>query len=310
MARSRAQRSAKRRQEDRAAFAITGVAGVALAGIVAVMMSLDTPELGPDGCLANQVAPKAHTLVLVDQTDSFDENQLDYAKIAILAEYNRLKLGEKLSVVSLDANPTANRAGFEKCRLPQGVEVSELIANPIEIEQTFQQTVGKEMTAFIESLRGRPQASASPILEVVASTVDRADFSKGVDRRRLVIISDMAQASADVTHYGAATEAGSFAIAPDVSQSLARDLSGVDVRIHYLRRASLRRMQTPAHACFWTTHFKEQGANATVGWGLEMMGLAQQEQSRGGWDKLFPKSEEEKAAEASAAAAGDPCLSG
>lgn len=308
MARSRVQRSQRRRQEDRLAVGITAVAGIALAGIVAVMMSLDQPELDPvTGCQAGRIAPTAHTLVLVDQTDSFNANQLDYAKIAILAEYNRLRPGEMLSVVSVDSNPASRGADFSKCRLPQGAEVSDLIANPIEIEQTFQATVGKEMTAFIDGLRNRPQSSASPIMEVIAASLERADFSRGVDKRRLVLISDMAQASADVTHYNLPPEGtpATFSVREDIRQSLARDMRGVDVRVHYVRRPALRRMQSPGHACFWSTYLKDQGATVQIGWGLEMMGLAQQEQSRGGFEKLFPKSAEDAAAEA--AAASDPC---
>ncbi len=52
---------------------------------------------------------------------------------------------------------------------------------------------------------------------------------------------------------------------------LSRDMTGVVVRIHYVRRPTLEAIQTPEQRAFWTGWFRDQGASVKLGWGLQLV---------------------------------------
>ena len=87
--------------------------------------------------------------------------------------------------------------------------------------------------------------------------------------RRLVLVSDMAQNSENLSEYRGA---GSGLEPSDaVKSELTRDLKGVAVRIHYVHRPELAALQTAQQRDFWRDWFTSQGANVKLGWGLYLV---------------------------------------
>jgi len=248
---------------------ILSVAGVVIIGMAALLFLGRTPRLDvASGCPAGQLTPPEATEVLIDQTDSLTPRQIDYVKALILAEYNRLTPAGKLTVRSIRADP-ADETQFARCRVRRGDEVSAITANPDMIEQSFRTTVGDALNSFINGLRSVPTAPRSPILESVDAALDTSDFGPTVKGRRLVLVSDMAQNSPlDSMYKGPGS---GLTLSDGAKDTLSRDMHGVTVRIHYVRRPELAEIQTSRQRAFWTDWFDSQGANVKLGWGLQLV---------------------------------------
>jgi hypothetical protein len=259
----------RRRVQTRRAAVILGVSALALVGVGALAVVSRSPPLDPEtGCIVGQQTPHEHTVVLVDQTDPLASRQIDYVKALILAEYNRLPVHGELTVRGLRADPDAGDS-FSRCRVQRGAEVLGVASNPDMIEAAFKRTVGDALNSYLNSLRNVPAAPRSPIIEAVDSTVDGADFGPTVPHRRLVIVSDMAQNSGQVSEY----RGPGSGLNPDSATraELSRDLKGLQVRIHYVRRPALEAIQTPEQKDFWRQWFASQGADVKIGWGLQLV---------------------------------------
>ena len=265
--RTRPPRSRKA-QEDRRAILIVAASVIALTGAGAFAWISRTPELEQaTGCPRGQLLPDAHTVVLVDQTDALTPRQIDYAKSLILLEYQRLPTGGRLTVHPIDADPDSVSRDFSRCRVRRGEEVAGIATNPDLVEAEFRRSVGDALNAYLDGLETQATAEASPILETVETVGEARDFGPNVEQRRLVLLSDMAQNSGRVDQYAAP---GAYPL-DEASRALSpRNFEGVEVRVHYLRRPSLQRLQSPAHERFWRSWFDAAGAEVQLGWGLQM----------------------------------------
>ena len=260
----------RRQSQTRRALVILGVSALAVVGVGALAVANRSPPLDPDtGCIAGQQVPREHTVVLVDQTDPLTTHQIAYVKALILAEYQRLPTYGELTVRGVRADPDDAGNSFARCRLRRGGEVLGVTSNPDMIEAAFKRTVGDALNRYLNGLHDVPSASRSPIIEAVDSAADAPDFGPTVKSRRLVIVSDMAQNSPELSEY----KGEGSGLDPDaaVRSELTRDLKGVAVRIHYVRRPELAAIQTSAQRDFWRDWFAGQGANVKLGWGLQLV---------------------------------------
>jgi hypothetical protein len=261
--------SERRRAEDRRAFVILGLTLLAIGAVGALLYASRTPAVDEaTGCGRGDLTPPAHTVVLIDQTDRLTRTQINYVKVLIQSEYQRLSPQAKLTVRPISSDPDRGVREFARCRVRRGTEVSGVTNNPDMIEDAFRRIVGDALNDYLNDLEDAPTAEASPIVETVAAVADAADFGRNVRERRLVIVSDMAQHSPALNQYA---EPGSYAVTPEVRQVFGRELEGVAVRIHYVRRPELARLQTRSHRDFWTDWFRSEGADVQLGWGLQMV---------------------------------------
>lgn len=265
--RTRTPRSRKA-QEDRRAILIVAASVLALIGAGAFAWWSRTPALDQaTGCPQGQLIPKTHTVVLVDQTDALSPRQINYAKSLILLEYQRLPPGGRLTVRPIDENPQSVARDFSRCRVRRGNEVSGIATNPDLIEAEFRRSVGDALNGYLEGLETQATAPASPIIETIDTVAEAADFGGNVETRRLVVLSDMAQKSDVVDQY---RDPGFYQVGPARGRA-DQPLEGVTARIHYLRRPELARLQTESHRQYWREWFEAGGADAELGWGLQMV---------------------------------------
>ena len=260
---------ARRQADTRRAIAILALAAVAILGVAVALVLNRTPTLDPEtGCVAGQLIPPEATVVLIDQTDPLSLRQIAYVKALILAEYERLRPQGRLTIRSIRADLDTGTA-FTRCRVRRGAEVSAVTANPEMVEGAFRRTVGDALDAYLNGLNAVPSSPRSPILEAVADALDAPDFGPTVQARRLVIVSDMAQNSALASQYDG--PGSGLVLSARARDTLTRDMRGVVVRIHYVRRPTLDAIQTPDQRAFWQDWFRSQGANVKLGWGLQLV---------------------------------------
>jgi hypothetical protein len=263
-------RSDLEKKEQATALAIFAVLAVAIVGFVAYSVLNRPPATDPKtGCPTSAQLPAEHTLLLIDQTDPLTRAQGTYAKTLIWREYLRLKPGGRLTVRGITEDPDAAGYEFVRCRIETGDEAQgKLDQNAQFVEDDFKKTVGEPLDAYINSLLTVPRATSSPIEETLVSVMDEDDFDPKVASRRLVVMSDMAQNSPNVSQYP--TVRGGKPNAPLPDLSFRKRFKGVQVRIHYVERRELG-WQGEAHEETWKQFFTRLGAtNVAIGWGYDL----------------------------------------
>lgn len=264
------QRSNRRRgpsRDDRNGLYMIGAAGAAIILVVILAMTLFREvKIDPrTGCPVDHKPPKAHTIILLDETDSLSRDDLAYAKSVIANEYYWLPVGGRLTVRNIVSDPDLAE-DIVVCRMLADTEVLGAGRNPKKVKQDFERIAGARLDELYTALRtAKPQAQ-SPIMEYVSNAVDRANFGANVKLRRLVLVSDAAQHSDLFSQYGerARSQPSKAAMA-----ELERDLSNVQVRVHYILRRKLKAVQGEAHRRFWKDYLQAMGAtDVALGHGL------------------------------------------
>lgn len=108
----------------------------------------------------------------------------------------------------------------------------------------------------------QPQAD-SPIMELIQATVVQdLKHAAPAAPRRLIVVSDMMQHSKEYSQYRG-TDGEVFFHGP-LFDKVATDLTGIDVRVLYIRRVSGASRQPAGHEQFWANYFNRLGARTFV----------------------------------------------
>ena len=250
-----------RRRHEKGPWFWRGAIGTMLAsvfGLFAVMAFNQPPALSADtNCRVDRKDP-AHTILLIDQSDPFTENDLGWVQEFVDAEARNLPRYGRLTVMTPNAaDPYDPRIVFTSCTPGSAEDANPILSNPRMVEDTwrdqFFQPLSSEIAATLKSKR----QSASPLSEALFAAADRADFQNGRTERRVVLVSDLMQHSADYSFYksGANFEAFSQTKLADFMPSM----KGVDVVARIVPR---REYDLPLGEVktFWRAYFRETGA--------------------------------------------------
>lgn len=256
-------RGKKKSDDKRLAIWLLGGSGVIVASILVAMVVLKPADVNPlTGCPRGDGAPKAHTVILIDETDQLSRNELRFVKDLIMTEYRWLPLMGRLTVRNIVADSTTAQ-DITICRVAEGSSTGGLIDNDRAIRERFDAIAGARLEALFKDLANAPVQDASPIMETIAESVDRSDFGANVHQRRLVVLSDFAQHSDLFSMYSDRWRR-TGAIPEAAADELERDLRGLDVRLQYVRRRSLANLQGADHRKFWETYIDDQEAKSVA----------------------------------------------
>lgn len=260
--------TAERRAQDKKGMIFIGISALAVALCVTLaIISRDPPRDPANGCPLSHASPPAHTVILIDQTDRFSHDDLTYARALIRTEYAWLPINGQLTVRNIVSNPDDAR-DIVVCRMDDGSKVLGIGRNPKKVQKDFQRIAGAQLDKLIENLRAVNPQRNSPILEMISAVFDRPDFGNDIHKRRLILLSDMVQRSDFADHYAGAR---GYRLSASAREELKRDMSGVAVRIHYVQRRSLKRLQGEAHKAFWLRYMRDLGVtDIALGHGLTM----------------------------------------
>jgi hypothetical protein len=259
--------SAQRIEENRRAAKFYLIAGLGAAALLALaVLAQPKPVDKVTGCDTDQLLPRGHTVLIIDQTDAFTATQITYAKKVLLYEYDHLRRHDLLTVRGVGNDADTPLRDFKLCRVPKRAEVLGIAVNEEQVAQRFEAVAGKPMARYLDSLARVGEAETSPLVETISNISREDDFGPGVRDRRLVVISDMAQNSANFSQYN---HKGAQVALPTELGVFRPDLKGATVRIHYLLRPSLRRIQGAEHEETWQAFFERAGAkDVKIGWGV------------------------------------------
>ena len=120
----------------------------------------------------------------------------------------------------------------------------------------------ERLDAALPKEPGGKSLATSPIIETIRF-VRNEEFPRAVDmgnthqeesRYTLIVVSDLLQNTAQVSHYDG------LPAVEGLPQSMAISLSGIDVSVRYLRSQRDGRLQNGEHFAWWRRFFAEAGA--------------------------------------------------
>lgn len=215
---------------------------------------LDADTLCPVG------GPTALTVVLLDGSDALPDAGQRQVTTALLDLADALPVGGLLELRLLDPADPGGRVLFSRCNPGSGEGLSEWTANPAAARRRwlaeFREPVGTVVAG------GLPQLSAetSPIMAAIQRiAVDRFDgrAREGVPKR-LVIVSDMMENTADYSQYRGDASVERWRASP-AARRYATDLEGADVTLYYVDRLVGRPFGSADHLRFWASWVDENG---------------------------------------------------
>lgn len=200
----------------------------------------------------------AHIIVLVDQSDPFNETDIAWVRALLedearaLPKYGRLTL----SVPNADAayDPVTV---WSACSPGSAAGANPIFQNPRMIEQAWQSRFHKPLMARAEAVLVDNVAPSSPLMEAMFTLGDRPDFQENIPARRLILVSDLMQHSASFSMYKTGTDWAAF----EGSQlmDMRPGLEGVDVVARVVPRQEYALPLGEVKA-FWQRWFKDTGA--------------------------------------------------
>ena len=203
----------------------------------------------------------AHTIVVLDKTDSLSQSQQRFMLNYINKEKDNLKAFEKFSVFTLTENTFINpEPAFSKCNPGRGKDANKLYQNPRKIQMRFDENFSRPLKENMGTMLSKNVASQSPIFEMIRELSYRDDFGDNIQHRTLILISYMMAHTPRYSHYKGKPSYVPFANT-DYAREVSMRLNGVDVKIIYLLRRKLSKYQGKTHLLFWEQYFEFRGAN-------------------------------------------------
>ena len=205
----------------------------------------------------------AHTIIVLDKTDTLSNNQQKYVHDYINKEKEKLIPFEKFSIFALTENCFMSPEPiFSKCNPGTAKTANSLYQNPQMIQKRFNDFFSDPLQKNMNIILSENKGSKSPIFEMIKELSLRDDFSDEIEKRSLIIISDMMHHTPEYSHYKDTLDYNSFSI-KSYAYEIASNLNTVNVKIVYLLRDNLGNIQGKRHLLFWKNYFEDMGAQAT-----------------------------------------------
>jgi hypothetical protein len=251
-----------RRRSDRGPWFWRGMIALML-GVVfalfAVVAFNQPPSLMADtSCRMDRKDP-AHTIILIDQSDPFNPNDLDWVYEFVDAEARALPKYGRLTVMTPNAaSPYDPKLVYYACSSGSAAEANPIFQNPKMIEQTWQTQFYAPLLENVEAALTDTRQPSSPLVEAVYSIADRADFQPGESNRRIVLVSDLMQHSEGFSFYRLGADYDAY-LDSDLAD-MRPVLEEVDVVARIVPRQIYDLPMADVKA-FWRAYFSEAGAD-------------------------------------------------
>mgnify|MGYP006432049631 CR=1 FL=1 len=242
-------------------YVIIGTCLFVFCTLIVSALALKGEDYDPDTLCLDTV--DAHTIIVLDRTDSFSENQQRFIPNFINQKKNKLETFEKFSIFTLTENTYVNPDPiFSKCNPGTGKTANKLYQNPRKIQLRFDSFFSKPLKDDMNNMLLDNTGSKSPIFEIIRELSLRDDFNNDIPKRTLIIISDLMHHTSKFSHYKNKNSYKYFSN-KSYAYEVGASLNAVNVKIIYLLRDKLVRFQGKRHLSFWKDYFKDMGAEVT-----------------------------------------------
>ena len=231
-------------------FGVFGVFAVAA-------MSVPAATHEASNCRLDRKDP-AHTIILIDQSDPFRENDIAWVRELVEAEARALPRAGRLSVVQPDLrDPYAPRTLFSACSTGSPDRANPVLSNPRMVEDKWRAEFRAPLVASVDDALQQTRQPQSPLMETLFAISDRPDFSSGRRGLRLVIVSDLMQHSEAFSFYRSGADRDAFSAT--VLAGRVADLEGVNVVARIVPR-EVYDLPLGEVRAFWRDWFADAGA--------------------------------------------------
>lgn len=239
--------------------ALFGILLMCFAGIPIGLQLTRPPAVDGQNCRLDGVLP-AHTIVLIDQSDPFNESDVEWVWQLVFDEAQALKKNGRLTVLGINEDDSDQGAQvFSRCSPGSPRSANPIFENPQFIQQDWEQKFEKFMREEVQKLMLNRQSEVSPLAEHIRGIQRRADFRDATGHRRIVIVSDLYQNSPQYSMYKSGLNDPAFGQMLD--QIEFPDLEGVEIALFRVDRK--RQIRGADLVAFWT-EFLSNRAHANV----------------------------------------------
>ncbi len=250
-----------RARKDALGYGLIAALFVALAGAAAAGLALRPPPLDPETLCRTDAPVRAHTLILVDATDTLAPRHKKRVRAAVEGERLRLSPYDRLTLAAVRADaPQEPRLVFSKCLPRDGRAANPLFENAALAQKLWEEQFGEALQRAVRSAESGGRSSASPIVAALHALAGDPDFAPAIPERRLVLISDLLEHTSG--GFSLYTDASDFAAFTAQDDRGPPDLSGVHVRVVPLDRPDQSDRQSAARRTFWVPFFEAADADA------------------------------------------------
>ncbi len=209
-----------------------------------------------NGCRRDGLTP-AHTIVLIDQSDPFSTDDIDWVNKLLDDQARGLPQYSLITVMGLTGEPYKLKVVPSLCSPGSPNQVNSLTGNVNLVDLNWGDNFQKPLYSKAREIMEAPSEARSPIAEAIDSIARRSDFSPKQPGRRLLIISDMIQNSAATSFFRGELSFSNF-LKTSPGQELP-DLRGVEVTTHLVRRHTVP-IDRDRIRSFWTAYAGATGA--------------------------------------------------
>ncbi len=174
---------------------------VCFAGIPIALAVTRPPATSAENCRLDGRLP-AHTVVLIDQSDPFQEADVEWAWQLIFDEAQALRKHGRLTVMGINAdNPDQGTIVFSRCSPGSPRRANPVFENPKFIQQDWEDKFQTSLQSRVADLILKNRSPVSPLIEHMRGIHRRTDFTDAVEERRIVLVSDLYQNSSTYSTY-------------------------------------------------------------------------------------------------------------
>ena len=243
-------------------YIVIGVCLLTFGALVVSALALKGESYDPETLCPNEIS--AHTIIVLDKTDSLSISQQRFILNYINKEKNNLRTFEKFSIFTLTENTYLNPEPiFSKCNPGTGKNANQLYQNPRKIQMRFYKFFSKPLKENMDNMLADNSESKSPIFEMIRELSLRDDFDDDVQKRTLIIISDLMHHNSKYSHYKNRDTYGYFS-KKSYAHEVTTSLNSVNIKIVYLLRNKLKNIQGEGHLLFWENYFEDMGAEVVA----------------------------------------------
>lgn len=208
---------------------------------------------------------RAATLIVIDKSDPFTEPQVATVRQAILNARDALPPGGKIKIAVIEKAPNEDAAQIRLlravCNPGSGETANAIYQNAKLVERRYRERFLEPLDRDLQSLSVPGVAPESPIALALATSIARDDDIAGIPEKRVILVSDLLEHTADMSAY--AGELSAERLRQSVGEAATAWLSGTKVDVHMLHHAKDPARQEAALAA-WLAFFQGAGAKAAI----------------------------------------------
>ncbi len=250
-----------RRRGDRGPWFWRGTIAAMLTTVfglfAAVAFSQPPAVVAETSCRMDRKDP-AHTILLIDQSDPFNPNDLDWVRELVDEEARSLPKYGKLTIMTPNAaDPYSPKVLYAACSPGNASAANPITQNPKMIEQAWQKKFYAPLIERVEGALLDTRQPSSPLTEAIYTISDRADFQDGNEGRRVVMVSDLMQHSDGFSFYKLGADYEAY-----LESKLAETkphMEGVQVVARIVPR-QIYDLPVADVKSFWRSYFTDAGA--------------------------------------------------